>query len=72
MLFAMLFVVFLFLFTVPFTVTFPRLGARTNKVDICLVVLGRILVLTDKLVTTYVILNFEGLPFSNLNLSLGK
>lgn len=69
-LFAVLLMIFLFLFTIPFALFFPELKAEVIGTDLYLMMLNEVLLLVSGLIAASMMLGFRKLPFSGLGLSL--
>ena len=69
-LFAVLFMIFLFLFAMPFAIAFPELKTLAGGASVYLMMLNEVLMLASGLVAACMVLGFRKLPFSGLGLSL--
>ena len=69
-LFAVLSMIFLFLFTIPFALVFPELKTEVGETNIYFQMLNEVLMLVSGLIAACMVLGFRKLPFSGLGLSL--
>lgn len=69
-LFAVLSMIFLFLFAIPFALVFPELKTEVGETNIYFQMLNEILMLVSGLIAACMVLGFRKLPFSGLGLSL--
>lgn len=69
-LFAVLSMIFLFLFAIPFALVFPELKTEVGETDIYFQMLNEVLMLVSGLIAACMVLGFRKLPFSGLGLSL--
>ena len=69
-LFAVLSMIFLFLFAIPFALVFPELKTEVGETNIYFQMLNEVLMLVSGLIAACMVLGFRKLPFSGLGLSL--
>lgn len=69
-LFAVLSMIFLFLFAIPFALAFPELKTEVGETNIYFQMLNEVLMLVSGLIAACMVLGFRKLPFSGLGLSL--
>ena len=69
-LFAVLSMIFLFLFAIPFALVFPELKPEVGETNIYFQMLNEVLMLVSGLIAACIVLGFRKLPFSGLGLSL--
>lgn len=69
-LFAVLSMIFLFLFAIPFALVFPELKTEVGETNIYFQMLNEVLMLVSGLIAACMVLGFRELPFSGLGLSL--
>ena len=69
-LFAVLSMIFLFLFALPFALVFPELKTEVGETNIYFQMLNEVLMLVSGLIAACMVLGFRKLPFSGLGLSL--
>lgn len=69
-LFAVLSMIFLFLFAIPFALAFPELKTEVGETNIYFYMLNEVLMLVSGLIAACMVLGFRKLPFSGLGLSL--
>ena len=69
-LFAVLSMIFLFLFAIPFALVFPELKTEVGETNIYFQMLNEVLMLVSGQIAACVVLGFRKLPFSGLGLSL--
>ena len=69
-LFAVLSMIFLFLFAIPFALVFPELKTEVGETNIYFQMLNEVLMLVSGLIAACMGLGFRKLPFSGLGLSL--
>ena len=69
-LFAVLSMIFLFLFAIPFALVFPELKTEVGETNIYFQMLNEGLMLGSGLIAACMVLGFRKLPFSGLGLSL--
>lgn len=69
-LFAVLSMIFLFLFAIPFAFVFPELKTEVGETNIYFQMLNEVLMLVSGLIAACMVLGFRKLPFSGLGLSL--
>ena len=69
-LFAVLSMIFPFLFAIPFALVFPELKTEVGETNIYFQMLNEVLMLVSGLIAACMVLGFRKLPFSGLGLSL--
>ena len=69
-LFAVLSMICLFLFAIPFALVFPELKTEVGETNIYFQMLNEVLMLVSGLIAACMVLGFRKLPFSGLGLSL--
>ena len=69
-LFAVLSMIFLFLFAIPFALVFPELKTEVGETNIYFQMVIEVLMLVSGLIAACMVLGFRKLPFSGLGLSL--
>ena len=69
-LFAVLSMIFLFLFAIPFALVFPELKTEVGETNIYFQMLNEVLMLVSGLIAACMVLGLRKLPFSGLGLSL--
>lgn len=69
-LFAVLSMIFLFLFAIPFALVFPELKTEVGETNIYFQMLNEVLMLVSGLIAACMVLGFRKLPFLGLGLSL--
>ena len=69
-LFAVLSMIFLFLFAIPFALVFPELKTEVGETNIYFQMLNEVLMLVSGLIAACMVLGFRKLPYSGLGLSL--
>ena len=68
-LFAVLSMIFLFLFAIPFALVFPELKTEVGETNIYFQMLNEVLMLVSGLIAACMVLGFRKLPISGLGLS---